>query len=209
MAVSMTLYGNFFKALFNKEVDLDSDSLKVMLCTSSYTPDKDTHDYKNDVTNEVTGTGYSAGGAAIANPAFSYITANSWATARANSTAYTAGQIVRPASGNGYLYQAVTAGTTAGSIPTYPTTIGGTVVDGGVTWVCVGRGALKFDGDDVAWAASTIAAARYGIAYDDTPATAATKPLIGYVDFGADVSTTNGTFSIPWSADGIFVVVVA
>jgi hypothetical protein len=32
-----------------------------MLSTSSYTPDKD-HDYRNDVTSEVSGTGYTAGG---------------------------------------------------------------------------------------------------------------------------------------------------
>jgi hypothetical protein len=45
-------------------IDYDSDSFKVMLVTSSYTPDVDAHDYRNDVTNEVTGTGYTAGGKA-------------------------------------------------------------------------------------------------------------------------------------------------
>jgi hypothetical protein len=45
-------------------VDYDTDSFKMMLSTSSYTPDKD-HDFRDDVTNEVTGTGYTAGGAAI------------------------------------------------------------------------------------------------------------------------------------------------
>lgn len=34
---------------------------RMMLTTSAYTPDKD-HDKRNDVTNEVTGTGYTAGG---------------------------------------------------------------------------------------------------------------------------------------------------
>src|SRR5690606_21921979 len=48
-----------------KEIDLDSDTIKVMLCTSSYTPDQDTHQYKSDVTNEVSGTGYTAGGTTI------------------------------------------------------------------------------------------------------------------------------------------------
>lgn len=42
-----------------------SGSFKGMLVTSSYTPDEDAHDFRNDVTNEVSGTGYSAGGAAI------------------------------------------------------------------------------------------------------------------------------------------------
>ena len=40
--------------------------------------------------------------------------------------------------------------------------------------------------------------------YDDTPATAATKPLIGYVDFGSDQSSSAGTFSVVWDAAGIF-----
>lgn len=45
-------------------IDYDTDSFKAMLVTSSYTPDVDAHDYRNDVTNEVSGTGYTAGGAA-------------------------------------------------------------------------------------------------------------------------------------------------
>lgn len=45
-------------------IDFDTDSFKVMLVTSSYSPNKDTHTKRSDVTNEVSGTGYSAGGAA-------------------------------------------------------------------------------------------------------------------------------------------------
>jgi len=44
-----------------------------MLCTSSYTPDLDTHDFRSDVTNEVTGTGYSAGGQALASVTVTYV----------------------------------------------------------------------------------------------------------------------------------------
>lgn len=51
--------------LANKEIDWDSDTIKVMLCTVSYVPNQTTHDYKNDVTNEITGTGYTAGGATL------------------------------------------------------------------------------------------------------------------------------------------------
>lgn len=57
----------FHNALWNEakgNIDFDSDTFKVMLVTSAYTPDKDAHDFRNDVTNEVTGTGYTAGGAA-------------------------------------------------------------------------------------------------------------------------------------------------
>ena len=43
-------------------IDFDTDTFKVMLTTSSYSENKDTDDFRNDVTNEVTGTGYTAGG---------------------------------------------------------------------------------------------------------------------------------------------------
>ena len=52
-------------------IDLDTNTFKMMLTTSSYTPDIDTHDYRDDVTNEITGTGYTAGGATMANNALS------------------------------------------------------------------------------------------------------------------------------------------
>lgn len=48
-------------------IDLDTDTIKVALVTSSYTPDQDAHDFFDDVTNEVSGTGYTAGGASLAN----------------------------------------------------------------------------------------------------------------------------------------------
>lgn len=51
----------------NGSIDLDTDTIKVMLVTSAYTPDQDVHDYKDDITNEVSGTGYTAGGATLAN----------------------------------------------------------------------------------------------------------------------------------------------
>jgi hypothetical protein len=40
--------------------------MKMALTTSSYTPNQDTHDYFDDVTNEVSGTNYTAGGSALA-----------------------------------------------------------------------------------------------------------------------------------------------
>jgi hypothetical protein len=44
-------------------IDFDTDTFRRSLHTSSYTENKDTHDFFDDVTNEVTGTGYTAGGA--------------------------------------------------------------------------------------------------------------------------------------------------
>jgi hypothetical protein len=205
--MAFSFYGKFFASLANKEVDFNSDALKLALVSSGYTFDHDAHDYFNDITNEVTGTGYTAGGAAVASPTLSYVAANSWTVSRANSTTYAAGDVVRPATGNGYLYQALTSGTTAGSIPTYPTTIGGTVTDGSVTWLCVAKGGLVLGGSNVSWSGSTITA-RGAVLYDSTPGTAATNPLIGFADFGVDVSTSGTTFQVTWNAVGIGVILV-
>lgn len=65
MAITSKLYANAMKQLGNKEIDWDTDTIKVMLCTSSYTPNQQTHNYKDDVTNEITGTGYTTGGATL------------------------------------------------------------------------------------------------------------------------------------------------
>jgi len=53
----------------NGSIDLDTDDIQVALVTSSYTPNIDTHDNFDDITNEVSGTGYTAGGADLANEA--------------------------------------------------------------------------------------------------------------------------------------------
>jgi len=67
------LYGNFLLKALNKEVDFDTDTIKVALLTSSYTPNQDTHDYFNDVsTYEVTGTGYTSGGITLASKTATY-----------------------------------------------------------------------------------------------------------------------------------------
>jgi hypothetical protein len=145
VAVTAKLYGNFVTKLANKEIDLDSDTLKVMLCTSSYTPDQDAHIYKSAVTNEVTGTGYTAGGATLASVTVGYNAATNTFT---------------------------------------------------------------LDSADPSWANSTITA-RYAVFYDDTPSTSATKPLIAYWDFGADVSSSGGPFTLTIDAAGIATFTVA
>jgi len=140
MAVTAKLYGLIFSSLGNKEVDLNSDTIKVSLHTSSYTPNQDTHQYWDvSVTNEASGSGYTAGGATIGTPTFSY--------------------------------------------------------DGP-------SNTFKFDGNDVAWASNTVTA-RTAVVYDSTPAS--NKPLIMYVDFGADITP----LSLTWDANGLFTVTVA
>ena len=57
------IYNTFWEDLGKGDIDLAVDTLRVMLVTSSYTADKDAHNRRDDVTNEVTGTGYTAKGA--------------------------------------------------------------------------------------------------------------------------------------------------
>ncbi len=132
------IYNNFKKLIMNGGIDLDTDTIKVALVTSSYTPDQDAHDFFDDVTNEVVGTGYSAGGASLAN-------------------------------------KAVTADNTDNE---------------GV-----------FDADDVVWSTSTITA-RGAVIYKST-GTPSSSALIAYLDFGSDKTSTAGTFTIAWNAEGI------
>jgi len=59
---SFTYYNSYKRDVQLGLIDLDTDTIKGMVTSSSYTPNKDTHAKRSDVTNEVTGTGYTAGG---------------------------------------------------------------------------------------------------------------------------------------------------
>lgn len=147
MAVTAKLYGNFVKNILDKKIDFNSDTIKMALCTSSYTPDQDAHDFFDDVTNEVSssGTNYTSGGNTIANCSITYT---------------------------------------------------------GGTNIC------KIDGDDVTFSAVTLTA-RYAIIYDSSPGSAATNPLICYIDFGEDQSPNGVDLIVSFSADGIATFTVA
>ena len=112
-------------------IDFDTDTFKIMLVTSSYTPNKDTHDRRDDVTNEVTGTGYSTGGSTIA--------------------------------------CTVTKDT--------------------------GNDKVTLQFASTSWASSTITA-RAAVVYKSRGGASSADELVFYNDFDADVSTTNGTFTV-------------
>ena len=85
----------------------------------------------------------------------------------------------------------------------------GGVTLGSVTWTYdSASNTWKFDAADVSWSTATVTA-RYLVIYDATPGTAATNPLICYVDFGADVSATAGTFQVVFDTAGIFTASVS
>lgn len=63
------VFDNFKKNIMNGNIDLDTDTIKVALVTDGYTPTQATDEFFNQVTNEVEGTGYSAGGESLASKA--------------------------------------------------------------------------------------------------------------------------------------------
>ena len=125
------IYNSAVDDMARGAIDFDTDTFRVMLVTSSYTPNKDTHDKRDDVTNEASGTGYTSGGV----------------TSACTVTKDTANDKVT----------------------------------------------LQFA--SVSWASSTITA-RGAVIYKSRGGASSADELVAYNDFGADVSTTAGTFSI-------------
>jgi hypothetical protein len=56
------IYNEGKTEILNGGIDLLNDDIYVALVTSSYTPDKDAHEHFDDITNEVTGDGYTQDG---------------------------------------------------------------------------------------------------------------------------------------------------
>lgn len=122
-------------------INLKSDTIKLSLHSSSYTPSADDDEFFDDVDNEISSTG-----------------------------SYTAGIA------GGY-----TLTTTATTDDTD---------DEGV-----------FDATDVSITTATITA-RYAVIRKDT-GVAATSPLVCVIDFGSNQTSTAGTFTITFAAEGI------
>ena len=61
------IFNSFKRDIANGSINLATDAVKIMLVGSAYTPNIDTHAKRSDVTNEVSGTGYTAGGIALVN----------------------------------------------------------------------------------------------------------------------------------------------
>lgn len=66
-----------------------------------------------------------------------------------------------------------------------------------------GSATFKFDMGDISWASSSISNARGSKLYADA---LAGNNLIVAHNFGADFSTSNGTFTIQWHANGVFTI---
>jgi hypothetical protein len=145
MTITARLYGLVFTALWNKEIDYDTDLIAVQLHNSTYTPDQDVHDYKNDLTNELaTAGGYTAGGKDLASKTVTY-----------------------------------TAGTNKHVL----------------------------DAADLQWTSASFTA-RTAVILDRSPATDATRPLIGYQNSDVDITASGGNFDLVWNASGLVEITV-
>lgn len=64
--MASAIYNSFKKKTMQGLIALDTDTIKIALCTASYTPDIDANVFFSDLTNEVAaGGGYTAGGNAM------------------------------------------------------------------------------------------------------------------------------------------------
>ena len=67
MTVTVTAFNDGKMKILDGTIDLDTDTIKVSLHTSTYSPNIDTHTFFSDLTNELDASGgYTAGGAALA-----------------------------------------------------------------------------------------------------------------------------------------------
>lgn len=93
MAVSATVYNGAKGKLMTASINLSSDTIKVALCSSSYTPNIDTQVFFSDISNEVTGTGYTAGGATLTTKSVTVDTTNDLAYFDADDATWAASTI--------------------------------------------------------------------------------------------------------------------
>jgi hypothetical protein len=80
-------------------------------------------------------------------------------------------------------------------------TAGGTAVSPLTMTYTAGTNTLAVTGSNAAWTNVTFTA-RYFVLYDSTPATDATRPLVLYVDFGADQTVSGQNFTVVMNAAG-------
>lgn len=73
MAITVTGFPLGWMSVLTSGIDLDAATWKLALATATYTPNRDTHDFYNDLTNELaTANGYTAGGVTVTGAALSY-----------------------------------------------------------------------------------------------------------------------------------------
>jgi hypothetical protein len=61
------LYTKMYNSAFSGLIDAENDEIKAMLLSEDYSPNMETHQFKSDLSHEVAGTGYDAGGIVLEN----------------------------------------------------------------------------------------------------------------------------------------------
>lgn len=79
-------FDSFFTDIGAGNIVPATDTFYVMLVTSTYTPSKGTHTKRSDITNEVVGTGYTAGGQVDTVAVATNTTSHVWSFTPATST---------------------------------------------------------------------------------------------------------------------------
>lgn len=88
------VYSALKTGLVNGDINLGADTLKVILVSSAYVPNIDTHEDYADITNEIaTGGGYTAGGQALSGVAILTDLPNDRAALDANDVTWSASTI--------------------------------------------------------------------------------------------------------------------
>jgi hypothetical protein len=196
MTAAANIYANALVKAFNGDINVGVDTFKMALLGAGYTPNLLTDaDFSDIRSHEVSGTGYTPNGATLTAVSLTLTAANSWTVQWAATTSYTYGQVVRPDTGNGFLYRCVVAGSSGGSEPSFPTVVGETVTDGGVTWACMGDAILVFSSAAAQWTGATFTA-DYAVIYDAESGTYATEPLIVLETFAAPQSPSAQTYQV-------------
>lgn len=87
------IYGSFIRDVFNGDITCDTDTFYVMALGASYAEDFDTHNRRDDLTNEVSGTGYTAGGQSVTVTVNAYDAANNRLEITLGGTSWTSSTI--------------------------------------------------------------------------------------------------------------------
>jgi hypothetical protein len=227
MAITAKMYGLAFKSAFNKEIAYATDVVEAVLCSSTYVPDQDTHQYASSLAGELTTTvGASLGTVAVAITT-GVLTVSAAETLvvgdRVRLGAMTGGAPL--VAGTTYFVASVPSSTTL----TLAATLGGaaivttsagsstsiqlvtnyervTMTGKAVTYTAA-TNTLMLDASDFTFLGVT-GTFRYLVYLIDT-GVAATSPLVAYVDFGADQTATAQNINLTLDPAGVVSVVVA
>jgi hypothetical protein len=101
MALEVISYNSFRRDYKNGVIDLKDGTVKLMLVGAGYTPDYDAHTKRSDITSEISGTGYSAGGQALAGKTLTKDNTNNRGVWDADDVIWASSTITAPA---GVLY---------------------------------------------------------------------------------------------------------